>query len=164
MDEIAYPLSEVERRHLDRAIAIARDAEKDGNWPIGCVLVLGDNVIAEGANSTLMPNYHPGRHAEMEALGFVPDNLWHRAKEMTCYTTMEPCTMCFGALLLHRIGRIIFGASDKQGGALYLLPELPKYIRDHIGLPEIVGPVSAEVCEELCVRTFQILANKQYRI
>jgi tRNA(adenine34) deaminase len=164
MDEIAHPLSELERRHLARAIALALAAEKDGNLPIGCVIVLGDNVLAEGANSILMPHYHPGRHAEMEALRCVPENLWHRSKEMTCYTTMEPCAMCFGALLLHRIGRIVFGASDKQGGALYLLPELPKYIQDHIGLPDIVGPVSPQVCGELCVRTFQILANKGYRI
>jgi tRNA(adenine34) deaminase len=164
MNEKRHSIPEKELRHLNRAIDLARAAEKDGNLPVGCVIVLDDTVIATGANSTLQPQYHPGRHAEMEALQRVPVHLWPRAKYMTCYTTMEPCTMCFGALLLHRIGRIVFGASDKKGGATYLLPELPKYISRHIGIPEIIGPVAPELCDELSVRTFQILAEKQYSI
>ena len=164
MNDMKQAFSEHEFRHFNIAIDTALAAEKDGNLPIGCVIALDDKVIAVGANSTLKPNYHPGRHAEMEALRRVPIDLWRRAKEMTCYTTMEPCTMCFGALLIHRIGRIVFGAYDKQGGASCLVPALPKYTIDHIGLPELIGPVSSEICDELCVRTFQILTKNQFRI
>lgn len=153
------PLHEQERAHLKRAVDLACAAEKDGNLPIGCVIVLDGKVIAEGANSTLMPHYHPGRHAETEALQQVAVDLWPRAKEMSCYTTMEPCTMCLGALVLHGIGRIIFGAYDNQGGASNLLHRLPRYVTDQIGLPELVGPLSPEVCDELCRRTFEILAE-----
>ncbi|MBI4535434.1 MAG: nucleoside deaminase [Ignavibacteriae bacterium] len=158
------PLSDQDLGHLDRAIELARAAENGGNLPIGAVVVLDGKMIAEGANSILRPQYHPGRHAEMEALQRVPLDLWPRAKEMTCYTTMEPCTMCLGALVLHRVGRIIFGAYDKEGGATSLLPRLPKYVIDHIGLPELIGPVSSQVCEDLCARTFQILANTNFKV
>ena len=148
--------------HINRAIDLARAAEIGWNLPIGAVIVLEGRAIAEGANSTIVPYYHPGRHAEMEALHRVPVGLWTRAKEMTCFTTLEPCTMCLGALLLHRIGRIVFGAYDSQVGASFLLSGLPKYIVDHIGLPELIGPALPQVCDELYGRAFQILADKKY--
>ena len=89
-----------DKKYISRAIQIALDAEIRGNLPVGAVITLDNNIIAEGGSSILIPVYHPGRHAEMEALGQVPIELWHRAREMTCYTTLEPCVMCFGALLL----------------------------------------------------------------
>src|SRR5262245_49519493 len=104
-----------DKNYISRAIEIVLDAEIRGNLTVGSVISLDNNIIAEGGSSILNPVYHPGRHAEMEALRLVPTELWHRAREMTCYTTLEPCVMCFGALLLHGIGRIVFGADDKQG-------------------------------------------------
>ena len=88
-----------------------------GNLPVGAVITLDENIIAEAGSLILTPVYHPGRHAEMEALRRVPVELWRRGRDMTCYTTLEPCVMCFGGLPLHGIGRIVFGAEDQQGGA-----------------------------------------------
>lgn len=82
--------------YLRRAVGLALEAEKQGNLPIGAVVTLDDRVIAEAGNALLIPQYHPGRHAEIEALQRVPENLWPRAREMTCYTTLEPCMMCTG--------------------------------------------------------------------
>lgn len=82
-------------------------------------------VNAEAGSSILTPIYHPGRHAETEALRRVPAGLWPRGREMSCYTTLEPCVMCFGALLLHGVGRVVFGARDREGGAGALLSRLP---------------------------------------
>jgi tRNA(adenine34) deaminase len=142
-------------KYISRAIQIALDAEVRGNLPVGALITLDENIIAEAGSSILAPVYHPGRHAEMEALQRVPVELWRRSREMTCYTTLEPCVMCFGALLLHGIGRIVFGAEDSQGGASSLLSHLPEYYAGGKGVPEWIGPVAAELCNELYKRTLE---------
>lgn len=139
-------------RHIRRAVELALEAERRGNMPIGAVITLGDDVIAEAGNALLVPHYHPGRHAEMEALRRVPVELWPRGREMTCYTTLEPCMMCMGALLLHGVGRVVFGARDAKGGAGAALSHLPEYYADGVGVPAWVGPVLTEVCDELYLR------------
>lgn len=141
-----------DNKYISRAIRIALDTEKRGNLPVGAVVVLDGAVIAEGGSSILVPVYHPGRHAETEALRNVPPELWPRSREMTCYSTLEPCVMCFGALLLHGVGRIVFGAEDKEGGATALLGHLPRYYAGGVGVPEWIGPVAAEECDELYKR------------
>src|SRR5262245_17497936 len=84
----------------------------------------------------------------MEALRHVPIELWLRAREMSCYSTLEPCVMCFGALLLHGIGRITFGAEDKLGGASSLLSHLPEYYAGGKRVPQWVGPFASEECDD----------------
>ncbi|HKA17925.1 MAG TPA: deaminase [Blastocatellia bacterium] len=142
-----------DNKYISRAIQIAFDAESRGNLPVGAVITLDNNIIAEGASSILTPVYHPGRHAEMEALRHVPIELWLRAREMSCYSTLEPCVMCFGALLLHGIGRIVFGAEDRQGGASSLLSHLPEYYGGGRGVPQWIGPIAAADCDDLYKRT-----------
>ena len=87
---------------LERAIALALAAEKKGNLPIGAVIVLDGEIIGEGGNRIASPQYDPGRHAEIEAIRSVPLEAWPRAWEITCYSTLEPCIMCTGTLLLSR--------------------------------------------------------------
>ena len=131
---------------------MALEAERAGNLPVGAVVALGGEVVAEGGNSVVVPLYHPGRHAETEALGRVPAELWPRGREMTCYTTLEPCVMCAGALLLHGVGRVVFGSTDAEGGAGMLLASLPPYYAGGRGVPLWVGPALPEVCDPLYAR------------
>jgi tRNA(adenine34) deaminase len=135
--------------HLRRAVQLALEAERRGNLPIGAVITLDAKIIAEGANALLVPRYHPGRHAEMEALGRVPEDLWPMSREMTCYTTLEPCVMCAGALLLHGFGRVVFGTIDPEGGAGALLSHLPDYYREGAGVPLWIGPQLTDICDPL---------------
>jgi len=137
---------------LHRAVALAREAEKNGNLPIGAVVTLQGEVIAEAGNAMLAPHYYPGRHAEIETLQRVPVALWPRSRAMTCYSTLEPCTMCMGALLLHGIGRVVFGAKDQTGGAAGLLPHLPPYYAENKGVPQWIGPALPEICDPLYQR------------
>jgi tRNA(adenine34) deaminase len=139
-------------RHLHRAVHLALEAERRGNLPIGAVITLDGAVVAEAGNSILVPFYHPGRHAEMEALGRVPAKLWPRGRELTCYTTLEPCLMCMGAMLLHGVGRIVFGALDREGGASGMLSHLPRYYRSGGVVPHLVGPLEPELCDALYER------------
>lgn len=138
--------------HLHRAVQLALEAERLGNLPIGAVITLDSQVIAEAGNSILVPFYHPGRHAEMEALARVPAEMWPRSREMTCYTTLEPCLMCMGALLLHGVGRVVFGALDREGGAGEMLSHLPVYYAGGVAVPQLVGPLLPEVCDALYER------------
>jgi tRNA(adenine34) deaminase len=146
-------------RFIERAVELALAAERDGNLPIGAVITLDDDVVGEGSNRIVSPRYHPGRHAEIEALGSVPLEAWHRASAMTCYSTLEPCVMCTGALLLHGVGRVVFGASDTGGGGGAILPHLPPFFEDGAGVPEWVGPVSPERCDPLFARARALFAE-----
>src|SRR5262249_38948986 len=139
--------------YIRRALELALLAEREGNLPIGAVIVLDGGVIAEAGSRLIIPDYHPGRHAEMDALRLIPVELWPRSSEMICYTTLQPCVMCFGALLLHGVGRIVFGARDREGGASALLNSLPSYYADGTGVPTLEGPVLPEECDELYERT-----------
>lgn len=149
------PQYESDRRQLERALELAITAEKLGNLPIGCVITIGEERVAEAANALLVPVYNPGRHAEIEALRSVPPELWSRSREMTCYTTLEPCVMCMGALLLHGIGRVVFGATDPMGGAGELLSRLPSYYAGGAGVPLWNGPLLPELCETLYHRVVE---------
>ncbi len=144
--------AEQDMEYLRRAVHLALEAERLGNLPIGAVITLDDGVISEAGNAVLVPQYHPGRHAEMEALKHVPANLWPLSRAMTCYTTLEPCAMCAGALLLHGIGRVVFGTADTEGGAGRLLAHLPDYYAGGAGVPLWVGPMLPELCDALYAR------------
>lgn len=138
--------------YLQRAVELALAAERAGNLPIGALLVLDDHIVAEGANQMLVPEYHPGRHAEIVTLGRLPPALWPRAAEMTCYSTLEPCLMCMGTLLLHGVGRVVFGARDVEGGAGYLVHQLPAYYRDQHRRFVVDGPRLEATCAPLYER------------
>lgn len=146
----ALPADEL--RYIDRAIELALVAENEGNLPIGALITLDGEILSEGWNRMASPRYEPGRHAEIEALKAVPTEMWPRASEMTCYSTLEPCVMCTGTLLLHGIGRVVFGATDTSGGGGHILTHLPEFFDGGAGVPEWLGPVAAERCEPLFAR------------
>lgn len=145
--------SEADRRFLERAVALALEAERRGNLPVGAVVTLDEKVIAEAGAATFAPARHPGRHAEVRALAAIPERLIPRLGEMTCYTTLEPCIMCFGALLLHAVGRVVYGADDPRGGAVALLAHLPPYVAAKAQSMSWEGPAWPEVCDPLARRT-----------
>lgn len=146
------PASEADLQFLHRAKALALAAEAAGNIPIGALIVLKGAVIAEGQNTLLVPVYNPGGHAEIEALKQVEPALWPQAAAMTCYSSLEPCLMCFGALLLHGIGRIVFGAWDEAGGASCVIPHLPPYYPATAPVPAWEGPYLQAECHPLYLR------------
>ncbi len=150
LDDIAY---------LREAKVIALEAEQDGNLPIGALIVLDGQVIARGGNAIWKPELSLTRHAEMEAMREVPSHLWARSKEMTLYTTLEPCVMCAGAILLHRLGRLVFGSTDPHGGAGTCLGDLPFYFREQLAHMQWCGPGLPEECDSLYHRTMELLGN-----
>lgn len=145
-------LTDGDERFLRHAVELALEAERRGDLPIAAVIVLGEEIVSAAGNRSFTPSPHPGRHAEVLALAGIPDGLVARLPEMTCYCTLEPCLMCFGALVLHRMGRVVFGALDPRGGAVSLVEHLPPYVAAKAKAMSWTGPVWPEVCDPLCQR------------
>jgi tRNA(adenine34) deaminase len=79
---------------------------------------------------------------------------------MTLYTTLEPCLMCMSTILVHRIGRVVFGSTDSRGGASYVFGHMaPSFERLFESL-EWVGPVLPQECDELNETIYAILAKR----
>lgn len=146
---------------LRRAIELAREAEKRGNLPIGALICLDGAIVSEGMNAIWKPVLDITRHAEMEALRSVTPTLWARSREMTLYTTLEPCMMCAGALLQARLGRVIFGSADPYGGSRLGQSPLAPYFQEQLLLVEWVGPVLSEACDPLLQRVMVLVRERE---
>ena len=103
---------------MDLALKAAENARKSGEVPIGCVIVLDNKVIATAANRTLSDR-DPTAHAEILAIRQATAVVGsERLIDCDLYVTLEPCTMCAGAVSLARIRRLYYGAADPKGGAV----------------------------------------------
>ena len=109
---------------MGKAIAQARKAQEIGEVPIGAVVVKDGVVIAAGHNLR-ESRQDPAAHAELIAIRKAARKLanW-RLTGATLYVTLEPCTMCMGAVILSRLDRIVFGSHDPKGGAAGSLYDL----------------------------------------
>ena len=145
-----------DHQFMHRAIELALLAEREGNLPVGAVIALASEVVAEGRSAIWVPKFDATRHAEMEALRAVPADLWKSSDEMSLYTTLEPCLMCFGSILLHRIGRVVFGSSDSYGGASSILSHLPPFFQERIENTQWLGPIMPTECDPLYERLLSI--------
>jgi tRNA(adenine34) deaminase len=103
---------------MDLALKAAETAGKAGEVPIGCVIVLNNRVIATAGNRTLTDR-DPTAHAEILAIRQATAAVGsERLPDCDLYVTLEPCTMCAGAVSLARIRRLYYGAADPKGGAV----------------------------------------------
>jgi tRNA(adenine34) deaminase len=103
---------------MDLALKAAENAGKSGEVPIGCVIVLNNGVIAEAGNRTLADR-DPTAHAEILAIRQATRAVGsERLVDCDLYVTLEPCTMCAGAISLSRVRRLYYGAADPKGGAV----------------------------------------------
>ncbi len=99
------------------ALREALASETQGEVPVGCVIVHDGVVIGRGRNQT-EGLQDATAHAEILAIGAASNALqsW-RLIECTMYVTLEPCAMCAGAIVLARVGRLVYGAADPKAGA-----------------------------------------------
>jgi len=145
-----------DEKFMHRAIELALLAEREGNLPVGAVISLDGEVVAEGRSAIWAPKFDATRHAEMEALRAVSADLWKSSEEMSLYTTLEPCLMCFGSILLHRIGRVVFGSFDSYGGASSVLSCLPPYFQERLEKTQWLGPNMPSECDPLHERLLEL--------
>lgn len=103
---------------MTEAIELARQAEANGEVPVGAVLVVDGQVLGRGFNSPIRLN-DPTAHAEIIALREAAVALGnYRLPSATLYATLEPCVMCAGALVAARVRRLVFGARDLRFGGV----------------------------------------------
>jgi tRNA(adenine34) deaminase len=103
---------------MQRALALAREAEAAGEVPVGCLVVTAGEVMGEARNSPIAL-LDPTAHAEMLALrqaALATNN--YRLTDATLYSTLEPCAMCAGALVAARIRTLVFAARDLRFGGV----------------------------------------------
>jgi tRNA(adenine34) deaminase len=106
-----------DEQFMREALALARQAEKQGEVPVGAVVVKDNVVIGRGYNQPISRN-DPTAHAEIEALRDAARRAGnYRLPGCELFVTLEPCLMCSGAIMHARIARIVFGATDLKTGA-----------------------------------------------
>jgi tRNA(adenine34) deaminase len=133
---------------MDAALAEARAALVHDDVPIGCVIVHDGAILARGHNRREVDR-DPTAHAEILAIRDAAAALgsW-RLDGCTLYVTLEPCTMCAGALVLARLPRLVFGADDPKAGAVGALYDIPRDPRLNHQV-EVVRGVGADACGDL---------------
>ncbi len=139
---------------MSRALALAVEAEAQGEVPVGAVVVIDGEVVGEGFNQPIASG-DPTAHAEIVAMRQAAARVKnYRLSGATLVVTVEPCLMCVGAMIHARIGTVVFGAPEPRAGALgsaiaaHETPGLNHRLT-------VVGGVRADECRALMQRFFK---------
>jgi len=139
---------------MAEALALARTARERGEVPVGAVVVSAGAVVGRGGNAPIAAS-DPTAHAEILALRLAASVVgeW-RLDGCTLVVTLEPCTMCAGAIVLARLGRLVFGAWEPKTGAVGSLWDVVRDRRlNH--RPEVHGGVLADECAAMMQAFFR---------
>ena len=132
------------------ALALAREAAAEGEVPVGCVVVDGDQIVGRGRNRRETAK-NALSHAELEAIDEACRTLggW-RLWRCTLYVTLEPCPMCAGAIINARIPRVVYGAPDPKAGSCGSLTNLFSLPYNHRPTltPAICEPESRDLLQQ----------------
>jgi tRNA(adenine34) deaminase len=103
--------------YMKIALSLAQEARDNGEIPVGAIVVVNGEIIAQGHNEKEMRG-DATAHAEILALQRAAKKVGHwRLSDATMYVTLEPCSMCAGAMVQARLGNLVFGAYDPRAGA-----------------------------------------------
>jgi len=147
------PVGETDRAGMAAALAAARRGEAAGEVPVGAAVMVERRVVSDAHNETLARR-DLTQHAELlaiqRALGALGTD---RLLQATLYVTLEPCAQCAGAIVLARVGKVVFGAYDPKAGMAGSVGDLLRHPRlNH--QPEVRGGVMADECEALLAGFF----------
>ncbi|HZS54045.1 MAG TPA: tRNA adenosine(34) deaminase TadA [Bryobacteraceae bacterium] len=110
--------TDADQRFMRQALALAAQAEAEGEVPVGAIIVMQGEIVGQGHNRPITA-CDPTAHAEIEALRQAAARLRnYRLPGSTLYVTLEPCPMCTGAIVSARIERLVFAARDLRFGAV----------------------------------------------
>ena len=146
--------SPVDEKWMALAIEQAKLAEQINEVPVGAVLVQ-DNQLIVSAHNQPISNNDPTAHAEIQLLRAAGKKLNnYRLPNTTLYVTLEPCTMCLGAMIHARISRVVFGAYDQKTGVCGSCQDLStsKCFNHSI---ETEGGILADECKQLLQKFFK---------
>ena len=139
---------------MEKALRLARKAEAAGEVPVGAVQVKDDELIAEGWNQPII-SHDATSHAEIMAMRAAGERLNnYRLIDSVMYVTLEPCSMCVGAMIHARVAKVVYGASEPRtgalGGAFNLLEA-----NQHNHVFDVVPGIMAEDSKDMLQKFFQ---------
>ena len=137
--EIGSEFAAQDKVYMAKALESAREASKVGEVPVGAVIVLDGVVIARDFNQPI-GTHDPSSHAEIRVLRAAGRFLKnYRLADCDLYVTVEPCTMCYGAIVHARIKRLVYGTPEPRFGAVERLVNIHNIEFNH--RPEIIGGI-----------------------
>ena len=144
-----------DRFYMEQALNLAAQAAREGEVPVGCVIVCGDTIVGTGRNRRETAKTALG-HAEIEAISQACEKLggW-RLWQCTMYVTLEPCPMCAGAIINARIPRVVCGVKDEKCGACGSVCNL--FAMDFNHHPQIEYGLMEQECTQILKDFFQNL-------
>ncbi len=144
-------------RWMLEAVRIALRCAHQGNFGVGAVVVRENRIIARGYNRVLAPHFGSGKHAESDAL----DRIERRAKGnhrvhrgSVVYTTLEPCPMCFGRLIIAGPDAVYHGTADTEGGMVMRVDHMPPIFRTIMGDRIFAHSTCSRELSGLCLDIF----------
>lgn len=144
---------------MRQALALAKEAYKAGEVPVGAVITRGGEIIAEGRNKR-EAGHNALLHAEIEAINGACNLLGNwRLSDCELYVTLEPCPMCAGAIINARLKTVIYGAADSKAGACGTVINLFDFPFNH--RPAIISGVLGEDCAVLLSDFFKELRRRR---
>ena len=109
-------ISVIDEQYMRLALQMAKKSKEINEVPVGAIVVVNNQIVSQSYNQPISQN-DPTSHAEINALRMASENLGnYRLKDTTLYVTLEPCAMCYGAIVHARISRLVFGAYDPKTG------------------------------------------------
>lgn len=154
MNDIYLIKKESDAEFMTAALALAQEAAEAGEVPVGAVVVKAGQIIGVGSNAPIS-RHDPSAHAEIQAMRAAAAALGnYRLTDCTLFVTLEPCTMCAGAIMHARISRLVFGATDPKTGACGSVINL--FAEERLNHHAVVeAGLMAEQCGELLTRFFR---------
>lgn len=152
-------VSDLDREYMSQALALAQRAAKDGEVPVGAVVVCDGEIVGTGYNRR-EKGKNALYHAEIQAIDEACKTLggW-RLHKCDMYVTLEPCIMCSGAIINSRIKRLVYGAKDPKAGCAESVTNIFELPLNH--KPEIISGVMEKECGEILTSFFKDLRNKK---
>ena len=139
---------------MEAALDQARLAASKDEVPIGAVVMCGDEIVA-GAHNETVARKNPTYHAEFLVIERALEALQtDRLTDCTLYVTVEPCAQCAGAIVLAKVGRVVFGAYDPKAGMAGSVGDLLRHPRLNHRV-EVVGGVEEQACGQLLQAFFR---------
>ncbi|WP_424097468.1 tRNA adenosine(34) deaminase TadA [Moorena producens] len=138
----------IHRKWMSVAIEIAQKAGEAGEVPVGAVIVDSEGQLIATGENRRERDKDPTAHAEILALRAAGQKLqtWH-LNHCTLYVTLEPCPMCAGAIILARLGLLVYGVDDPKTGSIRTVANLPDSACSNHRLP-VIGGIMESVCRE----------------
>ena len=148
--------------YMAKALQLAEQAAAIGEVPVGALVVQDGEIIGEGFNQPIT-SCDPTAHAEIVAMRDAAKNIDnYRLSDCELYVTIEPCTMCVGAMVHGRIRRVVFGAVEPRAGALQSQLQLMDHSHYNHSI-QWCGGVLAQQCGDLISRFFRLKRENKSR-